>query len=153
MNLKKSGIFVFAILASILGLAEGAIMSEETRLEKLQAYQDLLDNEIRPIELELLEQTPSPFQPGLGREVKEERVEIVLTDEELLEKLSNYINPTGIFSIGGEYIIIFKEKKLKVGSEFGIAYEGKEYLVKITEITSRTYTVQRGVSELQLKLK
>ncbi|MDQ8186101.1 hypothetical protein [Pelagicoccus sp. SDUM812002] len=129
-------------------------MSAEDRAEKLGEIRKLLSDSVRPIDESLVEKAPSPFVPDSGKKVVvEEKVEVVLTDEELLKELSNYVNPTGIFMFGGEFYLIFKEKKLKMGSGLGITYNGAEYSVNITEITGSTYKISRGDSELQLKLK
>ncbi|MBD5781809.1 hypothetical protein IEN85_20075 [Pelagicoccus sp. NFK12] len=129
-------------------------MSAEARMKALDDIQETLNNKVLPIEEELIAVAPSPFVPDSGKKVVvEEEVEVVLTDEELLKELANYVNPTGIFMFGGEFYLIFKEKKLKVGSELGITYNGANYSVVITEITGSTYKISRGDSELQLKLK
>lgn len=131
-----------------------AILSEEERQEQIRIVQALLANEVRPIESELLERGVRPFSPDRGA-VLVEKVEAreVLTDEQRLRALSEYISPTGIFLFGGEFYLIFKENKKKVGSKVGVFYDGVEYEVTIADITSTTYTVKLGDSELQLKLK
>lgn len=129
-------------------------MSSEKRIESLDAVRKLLSNEVRPVESAMLERASSPFVPNLGNVViAEEEEEVVLSDEELLTALSDYINPTGIFMFGGEFYLIFKEKKLKIGSELRVNFNGGEYTVTISDITGSTYKVRRGESELQLKLK
>ncbi len=130
-------------------------MSGEERSEKLDKVRSLLTNEVRPIDEALVARAPSPFVPDLGKKVAAEgnQAEVALSDEELLLELSNYVNPTGIFMFGGDFYLIFKEKKLKVGSELEVTFNDVEYNVTITEITGSTYTIRRGDSELQLKLK
>ncbi len=150
---RKTILFVGLLLASA-NLAQAAIMSAETRAKNLADIRGVIINDVRPLSAEIVSAAPSPFVPDSGETiVVEEEVEIVLTEDELLNELSKYINPTGIFMFGGEFYLIFKEKKLKVGSELGIKFNGASYSVMITEITGSTYKVRRGDSELQLKLK
>lgn len=150
---RKTILFVGLFLASA-SLAQAAIMSAETRAKNLADIRGVVINDVRPLSEEIVSTAPSPFVPDSGETiVVEEEVEIVLTEDELLAELSKYINPTGIFMFGGEFYLIFKEKKLKVGSELGIKFNGANYSVMITEITGSTYKVRRGDSELQLKLK
>lgn len=152
-NVRKIFLLVGCSL-STLAIMKGAIMSSETRVDKLNTYKAKLAVEVRPVDRELLMVASSPFVPSLGHVVVvEKEEEVVLTDAELLAALSEYVNPTGIFMFNGEFYLIFKEKKLENGSEMGITFNGKEYYVTISEITGSTYTVRRGDAELQLKLK
>lgn len=152
VSIVKGGVLLFAV--SLSGVSQAAIMSAEARAESLEGIRAVLANEVRPLGDELIAEAPAPFVPDRGETVVvEEEVEVVLTEEELLAELSKYVNPTGIFMFGGEFYLIFKEKKLKVGSELGITFNGAEYSVTITEITGSTYKIRRGDSELQLKLK
>lgn len=129
-------------------------MSEEERAEKMDSIRTILSGEVRPIDRDLLERAPSPFIPSLGKfgpELVEDT--IALTDDELLQELAQYVNPTGIFLFGGEFYLVFKENRKEVGSEIKIMYEGAEYSVTISEITGSGYTIRRGDTELQQKLK
>lgn len=152
---KVKSIVSIVACALCADLANAAIMSNEERTAQLEVVRELLANEVRPVGEEELAGIVNPFSADRGVEVmkEEEVVAEVLTDEELLSALSEYINPTGIFLFGGEFYLIFKEKKMKVGSKVGVVYNGVEYGVTIAEITGSTYTIKRGDSELQLKLK
>ncbi len=146
--------FVFSVLFVLSNVSHAAIMSAEMRAESLDEIRNVLANKVRPIDEETASRKLNPFVPDSGKQVVvEDDVEVVLSDDELLLELSNYVNPTGIFMFGGEFYLVFKEKKLKVGSEFGIKFNGTDYGVTVTEITGSTYKIRRGDSELQLKLK
>lgn len=155
--MKRSIAKVFCTFAGLLVAAQTAmpaIMDADVRRQKLDTVHELVSNEVRPIEMDLISAAPNPFVPNASVLVEtEEKVEVILNDTELLAALSEYINPTGIFLFGGEFYLVFKEKKLKVGSEIGITYNGTEYSVTIAHISGSNYTVRRGNAELQLKLK
>lgn len=147
------GVFCFC-LSAFVEMSHGAIMSAEKRAESLSRIRSVIANEVRPLDEDLVSLAPNPFVPDRGEVILvEEEVQVVLTEDELLLELSKYINPTGIFMFGGEFYLIFKEKKLKVGSGLGVRFNGVDYNVSITEITGSTYKIRRGESELQLKLK
>lgn len=130
------------------------ILSEDERQKQIEAVEALLANEVRPIEPDLLRHASRPFSPDRGVVIAEKvETKEVLSDEQRLRALAEYISPTGIFLFGGEFYLIFKENKKKVGSTIGVFYNGVEYEVTIADITSTTYTVRLGDSELQLKLK
>jgi len=145
----------FVFLSGGACFLEAAIMSSDARAEKLVAIRSLVSADVQVVDPDILAAAPSPFAPDLGIEKEAEIAveQIELTDEELLAELSQYVNPTGIFMFGGEFYLIFKEKKLKVGSEIAVRFDGSDYLVEITEITGSTYRIRNGDAELQLKLK
>lgn len=155
MRKLLSYITFVSVALSLGGISHGAIMSSEVRSKRMDAFRTVLSGNVIPIEVGLLEPASDPFVPGLGNDVEleEEITQATLTDEELLSALSRYINPTGIFMFGGEFYLVFKEKKLTVGSELPIRYDGEDYSVKIVAITGSAYKVRYGGSELQLKLK
>ncbi len=128
-------------------------MSAEVRAKDLNEIRNVLANEVRPIGEESEYRKLNPFVPDVPQDVVEDHSEVVLSDDDLLVELSHYVNPTGIFMFDGDFYLIFKEKKMKVGSELGITFNGADYGVTITEITGSTYKIRRGDSELQLKLK
>ena len=155
----RSAISLIAIVAGVLAISSSAcasIMSGEERSEKLDSIRAILDHEVVAVEADLLGAAPDPFQPNHGLVEREEITAVAsgnLSDEELLAKLVEYIKPTGTFAFGGEYYLVFKEKKVKTGSEIGVVYNGTEYKVLISDVTGSTYTASYGDSELQLKLK
>ena len=153
-RVRKSVGTVVLLAATLATVCDAAIMSGEERAAKLEAAQSLLLNQVRPVEQALLAKARDPFAPGLGNEVEEQKIAVAaLSDDELLPVLAQSINPTGIFAIGGDYYLIFKEKRIKAGAPMPILYNGTEYNVMVTDITGTSYTVKLGNSELQLKLK
>lgn len=149
-------VFIVTVVNVFAVCASAQIMSNEVRAKKVSDATELLNNKVKPIDADRFAHAVSPFTSDLGK-VNVAKVESVaeenLTDGELLNVLSGYVNPTGIFLFGGDFYLIFKEKKLKVGSALDIVYKGNEYTVTVAEITGSTYTLQYGESELQLKLK
>jgi len=132
-------------------------MSKEERVASLELAHALIDRAVKPVEPERLALAPAPFSPDLGiKRVADEgpaAARSTVAPDELLPKLASQLKPTGIFAFGGEYYLVFKEKKVKAGSEVAVPYENNEYTVVISEISHARYTVSYGGSELQLKLK
>lgn len=155
MNASKAKTGLIFILAVSIGqLVSSAIMDADVRREKLDTIHALISNEIKPVESELISVAQHPFIPGRG--IVEEapvREVVVMSEDELLAALSEYINPTGIFMFGGEFYLVFKESKLKVGSEIRLTFNGEQYVVIISEITGSSYAIKRGDAELQMKFK
>lgn len=151
---KYKKCFVPLVVCALTSHSFSAIMSSEARAEQLKIFKEILDREVTPLEDKLFLAVSNPFVPNHGKVAAVEVEEaVVLSDEELLESLATYVNPTGIFMFGGEFYLIFNEKRLKVGSELGVKLNGVDYIVTIAEITGSTYKISRGETELQLKLK
>ncbi|MDQ8201661.1 hypothetical protein [Pelagicoccus sp. SDUM812003] len=156
MKRISRNISVVCFLALFSGSLHGQILSIESRQEKLDTMKALLGKTVVPVEADALGYAVNPFnseQTGLVEEEVEAEVAVDLSDKDLLQALSQYINPTGIFLFGGEFYLIFKERKMNVGTRFNVLYKGNQYAVTVTEINSSSYSVRYGEAELQLKLK
>lgn len=149
-----------AIVSAIWIMASAAdanIMSKEERSQAFALARSLVDRSVKPVEADRLALAPAPFSKNLGiqKAVEEgpEATRVVAAPADLLPRLANQLKPTGIFVFGGEYYLVFKEKKVKAGAAVAVPYENNEYTVVISDIRHTHYTVTYGGSELQLKLK
>jgi len=148
-----------ALAASFAFEASASIMDSEAREKKLQVVLDLVSSEVREVDAGMLAVAADPFEPrrpepeAEEEEVLEEPEEATLSGRELLLELSRNINPTGIFYFGGEYYLVFKEKKKQVGSEIETSYGGSDYSVTVSRIAGSSYSIRLGDAELQIKLK
>nr|WP_221774699.1 hypothetical protein [Pelagicoccus albus] len=130
-------------------------MSPEERLEKLEKIGEALATEVRPVEPDLLSVAPSPFSANLGHkeiEVIEEVKEVVLTDDQVLEALADQIKPSGVFNLGGEYFLMFKDGRRGSGSQLKVSLNDSEYIVLLSDITGVTYQLRYKTAELQREL-
>lgn len=66
----------------------------------------------------------------------------VFSDAEILAAVAPRITPTGTVVLGGEPILLFGQKRLKVGDVYPISFEGREYEVVITAIDRTSYTLR-----------
>lgn len=155
--MKVANIRITALLAlfvGVMGIAQGQIMSEEARAQKLEVSRNLLNRNVALVEKELIAKAPNPFSRGLGIavEVVVEEVEAISGDE-LIKELGRQINPTGVFMFNGEYLLIFRERRARVGDMIPVMYQGEQYQIIISEISSASYKIQYDGLELQQKLK
>jgi hypothetical protein len=104
-------------------------------------------------DLELPTQLASPFLPP---EAETTDVPVVFvpvtggapvvartyTDAEVLEAVAPRITPTGAVVVGGESILLFGQKRLKVGDTYSISFEGRDYDVVITAIERTSFTLR-----------
>jgi hypothetical protein len=77
----------------------------------------------------------------------------VSSDLDLLEKLAPHITPSGAFVINGEPVLLFREKKLKVGDSLTINFEGTAYMVIITAIDRSSFKIRFNREEITRPIK
>ncbi len=67
---------------------------------------------------------------------------------ELLETIAPQINPTGSISLGGEPLLLFGQKKVRVGDELPVIYDGERYTLVISRIEPSSFTLRLGAAEV-----
>ncbi|MCB1105379.1 MAG: hypothetical protein H7A44_04515 [Opitutaceae bacterium] len=75
------------------------------------------------------------------------------SDRGVLEKLAELIVPSGIVRLGGREILLFGQKKLKVGDRLTITFEGSDYDLDITAIGANTFTLRYNREEITRSIK
>lgn len=75
------------------------------------------------------------------------------SDHEILLKLVEKIKPSGMLTMHGEPLLLFREKKLKVGDTLNIAFEGDNYVVVITGIEPTSFKVSLNHEEITRPIK
>jgi hypothetical protein len=101
-----------------------------------------------------------PFNPlSLGAnpvpsEVKSgDTVHAVSSDLDILEKIAPHITPSGALVLNGEPVLLFREKKLKVGDTLTINFEGTTYMVIITSIDRSSFKIRFNREEITRPIK
>jgi hypothetical protein len=67
---------------------------------------------------------------------------------ELLETIAPQINPTGSVNLGGRPLLLFGQKKIRVGDELPITYDGERYTLVISRIETSSFTLRLGAAEV-----
>ena len=63
------------------------------------------------------------------------------TDGEILDKIAAKIVPSGTIFVGGQPMLMFGKKFVKVGSLFKVTYNGTDYDLVLTSIDRTTFTL------------
>lgn len=74
-------------------------------------------------------------------------------DRGVLEALAGRLAPSGTAILGGEAILLFGQKKLKVGDQLTITFEGFDYTLDITDIGRTTFTLRLNREEITRPIK
>lgn len=72
-------------------------------------------------------------------------------EEEILNKLSKRINPTGVVYRDGNYILLFNSGKMKAGDKILVNFGGVTHTVEFAEINLNSYTIKLGQAALTRK--
>jgi hypothetical protein len=97
------------------------------------------------------EELRNPFMPPLimGAAVTTSQVvaPVVVSDRRILDAIAPRVNPTGTVTLGGEPILLFGQKRIKVGDVLPITFEGRSYSLVISAIQSTSFTVRLNNEE------
>ncbi len=76
-------------------------------------------------------------------------------DREILESIAPKILPTGTIKVGGEPLLIFGRKNVKIGNQFTVTdpTSGKEYELELIAIDSTTFTLRFRNEEITRPIK
>ena len=70
-----------------------------------------------------------------------------------LETIAPLITPSGSIEIGGVSLLLFGQKRFKVGDRLPIVFEGKSYEVEITDVKSTSFTLRLNGEEITRPIK
>jgi len=74
-------------------------------------------------------------------------------DRNVLTTLAEKLSPSGTAIIGGEPILLFGSRRLKVGDRLTVTFEGADYQLDITAITRTTFTLRLNREEITRPIK
>ena len=98
-----------------------------------------------------------PFNPtGFGKKPAGKSggaAHTVSSDREILENIASRITPSGMLMFNDNPLLLFREKKLKVGDTLTITFEGTDYVVVITEIERTSFKIRLNREEITRPIK
>ncbi len=132
----------------MLGIATSGysvVKEPEVRKAKIEIAKRLLSKRVVLPDEKLIVAIGDPFDVSNEViEVVEEVVEEKVSAHELIPLLAKNVNPTGIFTIGGEYYLMFKEDKVKSGGTISVEYKNAEYNLEIVRVLRNAYSLALG---------
>lgn len=75
------------------------------------------------------------------------------TDRELLQLIAERITPSGTLILGGEPMLIFGQKRLRVGDRLTVSYDGQDYDIELTAIDRIAFTIRLNHDEITRQIK
>jgi hypothetical protein len=91
----------------------------------------------------------APAQNGQGQT----EAPAVKGPREILESVAALIKPDGTFVIQGQPILVFRQRRLKVGDKFTITFDGSDYELELAAIASTSFTLRYKGEETTRPIK
>ncbi len=110
-----------------------------------------LNNPFFPNNLKKAPETFAPVDESVGE--AEPVYRGPTNDFELLEVIAPEINPSGTMVLGGYPLLLFGQKKVKVGDTLPIIYNEKRYSLVISAIEGSNFTLKLGEAEFTRPIK
>jgi len=73
-------------------------------------------------------------------------------ENELLERIAERVMPSGSLSLNGEPLLIFGQKRVRVGDKLTITYDSVDYTVEIASIQRFTFTLRLNRAEVTRRI-
>jgi len=166
--MKNAAKSVLLIVVGLGGLipsisAQGAdILPPLRRQEVVDQAKLIIDP---PAQTELTAEINSPFFPNSLKPKEEETFAPVADTSapvvaaapasvyELLGEIAPQINPTGAIMLNGQPLLLFGQKRIRVGDQLPIIYDGENYTLLISRIESSNFTLRLGAAEVTRPIK
>jgi hypothetical protein len=153
MKTYRRLVCILVLSMPVLGLAQ--VSSPAKRLETLDLAARLLAPKENPASLlpaDLVDLfNPSRF--GAQAKMNDALRPTLGSDREILLKIAENIKPSGMLMMHGEPLLLFREKKLKVGDTLNIAFEGNDYVLVITGIEPTSFKISLNHEEITRPIK
>jgi hypothetical protein len=76
-----------------------------------------------------------------------------LNDRDILFNAAKSVAPSGSVKLGDTQLLLFGQKKLKVGDTLSIVFQGSSYELYITAIDRTSYTLRLNKEEITRPIK
>jgi hypothetical protein len=73
-------------------------------------------------------------------------------DTDLLERIAEKVVPSGILTMNDEPLLIFGQKRLRVGDHLTVTYDGKDYTLELAAIQRFTFTLRLNRAEITRRI-
>lgn len=151
-------------IGALLGATPSvAQKSDLTSPKQREVAVELADKLVEPRVLaEETAQLVVPFNPaGFDRSNEKTKVDPANVntsappagDLSILTALAEKLAPSGVAIIGGDPILLFGQKRIRVGDHLTVTYEGADYDLEITAIARTTFTLRLNREEITRPIK
>ena len=162
-------------LTAIVPVAQGAARTRkppESDLAPVEARRAVVDTAVRLAKVEapaaLGESLPLPFNPAAYNQVApvenhattettaapaSPEAPKAMSDRDILAAIAPRILPSGTFNLGGQQLLIFNKKRLKIGDRLTVTFEGRNYDLLLKDIDRTNFTLRLNQEEITRPIK
>ena len=76
-----------------------------------------------------------------------------LSERDLLKSMADGITPSGMMQMAGRQVLLFGQKKLKVGDHIPVTYQGTAYELEVIAIDRTSFTLRLKNEEITRPIK
>ena len=151
--------FLFiALSAGLHAESSSDILPPQKRAASLDLARALLTT--KPIEIssdEIAKKNPfNPVKPIVESEGAA-KIQVApggaLSERDLLQSLAASVTPSGTMQLGDQLILLFGQKKLKVGDHLPIVFQGATYELQISAIERTSFSLRINNAEITRPIK
>ena len=151
--------FLFVALTAGLCAAPSVdILPPQKRTASLDLVRSLLTT--KPIDISadtLAKNNPfNPVKPSVDSEAVAKGPTApasALSERDLLQTLAATVTPSGTMQLGDQLILLFGQKKLKVGDHIPIVFQGSTYELQISAIERTSFSLRINNAEITRPIK
>jgi len=164
--MKMRRLFTFAVSLALGPLCGWAQLSDLATPKKREETVALSEKLLRPRAFVVQPaEAISPFAPPAFTQPEPEELRArqaataagitprLVGDRAVLERLASFIVPSGTLRLGSQAILLFGQKKLKVGDRLTITFEETNYDLDITAIGTTDFTLRYNGEEITRSIK
>lgn len=141
------------LLIAVSSLSAQDVASPQKRMASLDLARTLLTTRVLDQTGEVLDQK-NPFNPI--RTVRREATDVAViknSDRDILVMAAAQINPSGTAQLGNTAILLFGQKKLKVGDTIPFVFQGIAYELVVSVIDRTFFSLRLNDEEITRPIK
>jgi hypothetical protein len=144
LNFIIYGSLMFAATDQVTSAQVADVPPSKQRDEILNLARGVLVRQNEPVVIP--NPLPDPFTGKIEEVVQAESTQApkISTGPELLARIAAQMPASGTANLGGQWLLLLGQKRLKVGDSVTISFEGQNYDLSIAAISSTTFTVKLG---------
>jgi hypothetical protein len=96
---------------------------------------------------------PAPDETPTNNGQGQTEAPAVRSPRDILEAVASLIKPDGALVFQGQPILVFRQRKLKVGDKFTITFDGSDYELELAAIASTSFTLRYKGEETTRPIK
>lgn len=146
-------LILITVLVAVGSLSAQDVANPQKRMASLDLARTLLTTKVVDQTGEVLDQK-NPFNPV--RTVRREATAVPVvrnSDRDILVMAAAQINPSGTAQLGDTAILLFGQKKLKVGDTIPIVFQGTTYELVISVIDRTFFSLRLNDEEITRPIK